>query len=72
MLRELSQRLEAAGIRHVLIKECECGPPATAAFAGQATAIGVVPVDATAREHVRKLTSSLPLVSGQPSRPVGA
>jgi peptidyl-tRNA hydrolase len=52
-LQALAQRLERAGVPHVLIDEPD------APFFGQATAIGIVPAR---KEAVRRQLSSLPLL----------
>lgn len=70
-LRSLADRLTAEGIQHILIEECECGPPSTASFAGQATAIGIKPLPMSERSRLRKVLSSLPLVGKDKGRSHG-
>jgi len=53
-LNAVAKRLAAAGVLHVPIHE-NAGP-----FAGQATAIGVMPI--SDRTAIRKVVSALPLV----------
>lgn len=60
-LLAIASRLKAAGIDHVLIEECECGPQSTRGFSGTATAIGIKPIPLTERARIYRLVSDLPL-----------
>lgn len=62
MLRQVAKQLFLAGVKHTLIQEVD--PP----YAGQCTAIGVVPL--TDRSIIKPIVSKLPLLRSVQERAI--